>query len=132
MMSSACPTAVNQVAVSEPVATKLGVARSDKVGVGSFRFQKQITATVVGIYRPARLLDPYWVNTDLLDNQGSRTSGRSPGTYDDAAFVVEKTLLDGRPNTIDLTYHARLPDNLFGRTDGFDLTAELSRAAHDL
>lgn len=132
VIDGACPQGAGQVILSTSVAAKLGVTKGQKVTLGSFRLKKPVRATVVGTYRPKQLLDPYWTNTDLLDNQGSRTAGRGPGTYDDAAFVDEATLLAGLPDTLDFTYQARLPNELFGRTDGFSLTDEFARAGHDL
>ncbi|GAA1749748.1 FtsX-like permease family protein [Luedemannella helvata] len=132
VIDGSCPRGADQVIVSEAVAKKLGVDKGARISLTSFRFKQAVPVTIVGIYRPAVLLDPYWVDTDLLDNQGSRSRGRGPGSFSDAAFVDEPALLAGNADRIDMIYHARLPDNLFGRTDGYDLRAELARTRHDL
>ncbi|WP_344131683.1 FtsX-like permease family protein, partial [Luedemannella flava] len=132
VIDGACPRGADQAIVSETVAARLGVGKGGKLTLTSFRFKKPVTVTVVGVYRPAVLLDPYWVDTDLLDNQGSRSRSRGPGSFADAVFVDEPALLAGNADRLDVSYHARLPEDLFTRTDGFDLQDELARAEHDL
>lgn len=131
VIDGACPRGADQVILSETVAARLGVKKGDRVTLGSFRFKNVVNATVTGIYRPAVLLDPYWVDTDLLDNQGSRSLGRGPGSFSDAAFVDEPALLAGNTDRVDFTYHAQLPDDLFS-AGGLNLADELARARHDL
>lgn len=116
-VSGGCPAAAGDAAVTEPVATRLGVKAGDRLDVQATTAAPKIPMRVTGVYAITDPAAGYWAD-ELFRVQ----SGLDP------IYTVAATFTGAPLNQPVFTWSAEVPVPLLRGDDGYDLGEAIARA----